>query len=194
MGVYVTNFSLGFEWGTAQVLGGCGRAVFGIFLGAFLYQKRDAITARLGVCRGYWLPMLAIALSFMVPVFAGGGDWVYDLAVIVLVFPICIVAAIQTEARHGARVLALLGVASYPVYLFHLPVAHLLSKLLPAGADVRFAPFSGMVLLALLVVFAVVADRIYDRPVREWLRTRLVGGRRQGVVAKVTPDSELSTL
>jgi peptidoglycan/LPS O-acetylase OafA/YrhL len=169
---YIGNLSLGFEWGTVSIVGGCGRAIFGIFFGAYLYQKREMLTAWLGASGGYGLPMLAIALALMVPAF-GAGDWIYDVAVVACVFPVCILAAAQTEVRHGVRVLSLLGLASYPVYLFHLPVAHVLSKVMP-GVDERFAPFSGIALIALLVAFAVVAERVYDRPFRAWLRARLV--------------------
>ena len=188
---YTGNLSLGVEWGAASVIGGCGRAVFGIFLGAYLYQKREALSARLGVSRGYWLPMLAIALAFMVPAFAGGA-WIYDLAVVVLVFPLCILAAAQKEVRHGARVLSLLGVASYPVYLFHLPVAHVLAKLVPGGAA-QYAPFSGFALIAMLIVFSVVAERIYDRPLRAWLRARLVDGGRTAPAAATAATGAPST-
>jgi peptidoglycan/LPS O-acetylase OafA/YrhL len=154
------------------VIGGCGRAIFGIFLGAYLYLKREALTARLGVCGGYGLPMFAIALALLVPEFAHG-TWIYDLVVVAFVFPVCILAAAQKEARYGARVLSLLGVASYPVYLFHLPVAHVLAKVVPGGAA-RLAPFSGIALIVLLIMFSVIAERIYDRPFRAWLRARLV--------------------
>jgi peptidoglycan/LPS O-acetylase OafA/YrhL len=59
------------------------------------------------------------------------------------------------------------------VYLFHLPVAHVLAKVVPGGAA-RFAPFSGIALIALLIVFSVIAERVYDRPFRAWLRAGLV--------------------
>ena len=172
---YTGNLSLGFEWGTASIIGGCGRAIFGIFFGAYLHQRRERLTAWIGASSGYWLPMLAIALALMVPAF-GSGDWIYDVAVVVCVFPVCILAAAQSEVRRGVRILSLLGVASYPVYLFHLPVAHVLSKVAP-GMDVRFAPFSGIALVALLIAFAVIAERVYDRPfralLRAWLATRI---------------------
>jgi peptidoglycan/LPS O-acetylase OafA/YrhL len=59
----------------------------------------------------------------------------------------------------------MLGSASYPIYVLHEPVGAILTYL-SKGLVTKFAPFSGIVLVFILISISVWAERYYDIPVR----------------------------
>jgi peptidoglycan/LPS O-acetylase OafA/YrhL len=103
----------------------------------------------------------------------GHRDWVIDIILVLIVFPLCIFSAAHGTVRHGAKLLSVLGAASYPVYLFHLPAARLFKHAMHHLED-RYVPMSGLVLAALIIAVAVIGERVYDLPVRRWLKSRYI--------------------
>ena len=97
-----------------------------------------------------------------------------DLICVVFVFPATILVASRADVGNSYRWLAILGTASYPLYLLHKPVADLCGYLLHGYAS-RFAPWGGMVLLAGLVAGAYWIDRQWDLPLRRALTARWGG-------------------
>jgi peptidoglycan/LPS O-acetylase OafA/YrhL len=68
--------------------------------------------------------------------------------------------------------MVLLGIASYPIYLLHMPISRFLDVL--AGATLaRFAPFSGIFVVGFVFVAAVVVAQKLDTPIRRYLTTRV---------------------
>jgi peptidoglycan/LPS O-acetylase OafA/YrhL len=112
-----------------------------------------------------FLPLLVVLVA---PRFFGG---VYDALAVLVVFPV--VLAVAADAPPRARLDAIwrwLGALSYPLYVLHYPFIVVLSNLahqkhvtgvaldLAAGGTVVF-----------VIVFASLALRLYDMPVRRFL-------------------------
>ena len=168
------NLDIGFTWGWISLTGGFSRSVFEFTLGIVLYrlwqrtsETRPSRWALIGI---------AIPCSAMLIPSLGHWDWTVDLACIGFVFPAAILAASRTDVGRSCRWLAILGTASYPLYLLHKPVGDLVGYVLHGYAS-RLAPWSGMVLLSGLVAGAFWIERNWDLPLRRKL-TALLGGAR----------------
>lgn len=135
------------------------------------------------------MPVLALAmLPLLVPDLPFGDGWV-DVLAVGLVFPAAIV--LGASAPPTARLLPvfmLLGAASYPVYVLHVPALKLLERALGAqgaagGPLDALHVFAGIVFVVAPVACALALDRRYDRPLRGVLTGWLRGKRRFRPVA-----------
>jgi peptidoglycan/LPS O-acetylase OafA/YrhL len=96
---------------------------------------------------------------------------------VALVFPLSILFASQPSRTRFEGLLLILGSASYPIYVFHRPVAALITRV--AGAPVnRYAPLSGVLLVIFLILFSVWLERRVDIPVRRRLTDRFLAASR----------------
>lgn len=143
-------------WGWPTLWGGPPRAVFSFFLGVLIHRLR--------IPRPTFPPVLvlaAAALLFYAPP---------PLAVL-LGFPLVLIAATPPEAR-TSRVMAAMGALSYPLYVIHYPLLHWVGWLL-AG---RLPEWAGVpVSVALVLLCAILALKLWDEPVRRWLSRRPAG-------------------
>ncbi len=100
----------------------------------------------------------------------------FDLFAITFVFPLLLLLGASVEpgpAWHSTC--KVLGQLSYPVYVLHVPAAEGLRYVMPSliahGLRLR-APWSGLLLLALVCLASLGLERWYDLPLRKWLRRR----------------------
>ncbi|WP_332854340.1 acyltransferase family protein [Duganella sp. S19_KUP01_CR8] len=159
------SFDLGFSWSAESWVVGSARSVFGIFAGLWLHRHGAALAARWRVSP--WLALGAVALMLGAPDL-GGLNGVVDLLALALVFPACVLVAARGQGGRGATVLAMLGAASYPMYVLHQPLAQVLSHPLAHLPK----PFGGLVFLALLLGVSAFIELRVDTPVRRWLSGR----------------------
>lgn len=93
-----------------------------------------------------------------------GTRWIFTIGLVVLGIGF-------TDKLRGPKWLAtmgtLLGDASYPLYLIHMPFYFVLPRL-------TNMPMSAATLLALTVVLAVLLDRFYDQPVKRFFSRKRV--------------------
>ncbi len=159
------NANLGSDWAT--ITGGLSRVTFSFFLGCLLYRLKPS-----RMIRSHWAWLLPVAT---IPLLClGSEELVMDLLCIFILFPILIGAGAMFETP-GHRLPSMLGDTSYGLYVVHVPAILLVYKafsFLKSDAN-RFAPATGLMLLFALLVFVVLADRWYDRPVRRYLKRRL---------------------
>jgi len=157
------------EWATPFRMG------FSFFAGVLMRRRFD------GVRREAPLTALACVIVVIAALTAHPPEAVrpvYELGLALIGFPLLILVASRVEAtgRLGAA-FHTLGLMSYAVYTLHLPVGLLIYQVLRRRniIDVWYsAPWSGFVYLAFIAAFAVLADRLYDQPVRRWLTARLL--------------------
>jgi peptidoglycan/LPS O-acetylase OafA/YrhL len=163
----------GYVWSSLGV--GYARVGFSFFAGLLIYRHRERLPALVSP----WVALVASAAILCCPTPA---EWrsKYDLVCILLLFPLLVVSAARREPVRGARLCAVLGVISYPLYAIHQPLQRLIADMFAAGGvDVaRWAPDAGLLLAPLLAATAWLVARHYDQPIRDWL-TRLFapGGR-----------------
>ena len=143
------------------------------------------LLSRLG-CRvrlrgGFWWCSLALVVLTAVPRLGGGGaPWLnglFDAAAILVVFPL-IVAAGAGSSVDGSRstaVCRIIGELSYPLYLTHYPYAMLHKQWIAnhPGAPASTHAFVSLCVFAMALMTAYATSRLYDQPVRRWLRSRL---------------------
>jgi peptidoglycan/LPS O-acetylase OafA/YrhL len=173
------TIDFGFTWDS--FLAGFPRVTFGFFAGVLVHRVWTARGARIIVSGGVaslggWLlagTMLAAMLAPVQP------HWraIHEVAVAALLFPALVyAAACLAPSGITMRVFAALGAASYGVYVMHMPAARAFNHLLMlVDLDAHIlAPWAGLAFAGLLVAGCLALDRMFDRPVREWLTARLV--------------------
>ncbi|MCR5876458.1 acyltransferase [Phenylobacterium sp. J426] len=176
LAVHYQTLSLGWDWTTFAA--GFVRVSFSFPLGVLLYRKLRYMPA-LGI--GAWVPLaLAVALLCL-----DAGRWqvAYEIVCAIVLLPLLVVVAARTTPRlAAARLFAFLGVTSYAVYVLHVPALTICQQALaeigvrPAEAGPAFAA----AFVVVLVGGCWLADRVYDVPVRGWLRRRWAGGAARG--------------
>jgi peptidoglycan/LPS O-acetylase OafA/YrhL len=161
--------NLGYDVATAPA--GAARVCFGFLLGVVLFRllgdaewigrlRSDRMGAAiLGILL---LAVLAMPQAASVSAYAA-----WDIAAILVLLPALVVAGIAQG--QGGRFGDLLGELSYPVYVLHFPVVVLASGL--RQTVLHNVPVLAIAATAALtaVVGALLASRLYDRPVRKWL-------------------------
>jgi peptidoglycan/LPS O-acetylase OafA/YrhL len=166
------TLNVGFTWGAATILSGFSRAAFGIFAGLLLFRLRGQFLNRFGGMVSPWAACILICFVLISPSIYRF-DAVIDWLAVAFVFPVAILFASQTSSTRFEGLLVMLGSASYPIYVFHRPIAALITR--SAGEPVtRCAPFSGVILVIFLITFSVWLERHVDVPVRRRLASRYV--------------------
>ena len=104
------QLSQGFTW--SNWWGGAVRVTFSFTLGVVLYRIRPVLTWRLPV------PLIAfVTLAVLVMPLLGRWNGLYDILCVVVLFPILLVAGINSHAPRLTRLSLILGEASYPAYI-----------------------------------------------------------------------------
>lgn len=168
------TIGIGQLWGGLSLAGGMARAVFGMSMGVLLFRHYRSVPKWM-TGEGALLPLAIIMVLVWTPSI-GKEDWLLQLFTVLIVFPWCVIRAAGGDQSKSNRYLQALGALSYPIYVLHLPVAHFLDVLSFHRLG-QYAPFSGMVILVAVVLVALVADRKFDRPVRDWLSAKWFGRR-----------------
>lgn len=165
LAIYHGGLDLGYSWSGRSIAGGLLRASFGTFLGVLLHRLYQRRSPRPSQGFNPWFSVAAAIAALMLPQVTGF-DLTIDLLTVFVVFPACVYAG--ACARSDPRpfgMLSLLGIASYPMYLLHMPLSIMLSGLL-VSPRMPPAPIAGIALLLLLLGTSLAVDRFYDRPTR----------------------------
>src|SRR5262249_43358076 len=111
-------------WELASVIGGLPRVLFSFCVGVALHHFRPAPKIRTGGA-------IAMAAIVVVGCFRGVTNWIYDLPMVLIIFPLTLYLATtwQPEGK-TASVFRALGELSYPLYALHLPVIYVVNRAL----------------------------------------------------------------
>ena len=161
---------MGFVWDS--VLFGVPRVLFSFFLGVWLMRRRIAILKKGESWYGAAVPALIVLLIVDPLRFRP----IYDLTLPLVVFPTILIVSSAIRLDGTTRRLSLLlGDASYAIYVFHFPlltIAALIAKRI--RPDFQLSDWSVTLCLVSLILFCLALDRLYDRPIRRLLTTRLL--------------------
>ena len=172
------------EWNSYSVIGGFVFDAEHVYIGyvRLLYPfLMGLLLCRLGwkirVQGGFWVTSLIILIMLSVPTLGGVNkivDGMYQLVVILLGFPLVLAigAGSSLKGKKSSRICKFLGDISYPLYITHYPLIYLHTSWAQRCPD---APFGTHVMVAVstLVIalfIAWAALKLYDEPVREWLK------------------------
>ncbi len=171
------NLDIGYSWGYESVLAGFARSIFGIFTGLFLFRHKMQIE-RYSKDKSSlaWLAIVGITIILTSPS-VGGFDGLIDVLAVLFLIPFFVLCATQGKTTKLQNICLMLGSASYPIYVLHMPVGELLQFLF--GSHVAtFASFSGILLVLLLISTSLWVEKFYDIPLRRWISNRLFTTRR----------------
>ena len=126
---------------------------------------------------GFWWCALAIVVLLSIPCIGGKQgvpDGIFQAVCILILFPLIVLtgAGSRTTDAFSTRVCRWLGEISYPIYITHYPLMYMQMNWV---AEHQEAPHWQHIVVAAGIVFlSIVLARglykIYDLPVREWLK------------------------
>jgi peptidoglycan/LPS O-acetylase OafA/YrhL len=147
---------------------GFGRVVFPFFLGIFLFRWQLAHNQF-----RFSLPVVILSVLLVGTLICPSGPlkWIYESAIVVFLFPAIVILGARTEPTPAVEAACLfLGKLSYPLYILHYPFIRLfshLARVLAIRSDQIWILVSVEMICA--VVFAIIAMKVFDEPVRAWL-------------------------
>jgi peptidoglycan/LPS O-acetylase OafA/YrhL len=181
--------SMDFGWTQRSFPFGSFRVAYSYFLGVIIYRKYAA--------RGFpqlsrhsqpaaWA-LLALLAALLLSVPAAPVQAYFDFVCVAVVLPAIVYAALHFEpVGYTRNICKFLGVISYPVYAIHWPLEILINgefkKLTGVSLD-NYAPYSGIVFIALLMLLCWALNSLYDVKIREFVlaktgsKPRRVSGR-----------------
>ena len=122
----------------------------------------------------YVLCSIALIILFMLPTFKFNGF--YEAACIIIAFPLIVAAGAggQIQGR-WAKLCKFSGDISYPIYILHYPFIYIYTSWIyvkkPLPAQITLVA-GGLLLLFVLLAWA--ALKLYDEPVRAWLKKKFL--------------------
>ncbi len=126
---------------------------------------------------GFWWCALLLVVIFSIPCIGGKPgvpDGLYQAFCILALFPLIVLtgAGSVTTDRFSTRVCKFLGELSYPLYITHYPLMYMQMDWAKAHADaplwMHISVNLGVVFLSVILAYGLY--KVYDLPVREWLK------------------------
>ena len=126
---------------------------------------------------GFWWCSLALVIIMAMPCIGGKQgipDGIFQAVCILAVFPLIVLAGAGSVTTHrwSTMVCKWLGDISYPVYITHYPLIYMqlawVEKHSDAPLYMHIAVAVGVFFLSVLIAWALL--KVYDEPVREWLK------------------------
>ena len=165
--IYVHSHTInaGWDWDTVFTIG-ISRVIFSYTCGMLLF--------RIGSIRGYRVKVPAamlLLLTFGVLVLPTPHQAMAALLMIVVLVPAIVYAGALNEPEMiSSWSFGPLGAASYAIYVLHAPFVIYFQWVWPTASF--HTPWSGLLMLATLVLLSLFIDRFFDVPVRKALRGR----------------------
>lgn len=175
-------------WSTTpdQLQVGATRLLYPFFSGLFLSRMNWVIKVR----GGFWWCSLLIVILLCMPWMGIGteGDsrWtngLYEAFVILICFPLIVSIGAGSSVKGGKSqaINKFLGDISFPLYITHYPLIYMQMSWVDKHRDAPLSQhiFVAACILLLAIGFAYAAFRLYDMPVREWLKSKLFDVRKK---------------
>jgi peptidoglycan/LPS O-acetylase OafA/YrhL len=164
------SIDFGSDWTT--VWRGPARMAFSFTMGLWLYRVRErAPKLRLGWVALSAILVLAFALP-LVPQSIPHGNGLYEAAVVMALFPAVILCGAHSQiGRTEMALCKFAGRISYPIYILHFPILLIYMNFMTfrkPPALVADLAAAGAFVLAVAVAW--LALKLYDEPVRRWLK------------------------
>jgi len=168
-------------WSTTpdQLLVGLTRLLYPFFSGLLVSRMGKLIKVK----GGFWWCSLMIVVLFCMPWMGLGteGDarWtngLYEAFCIIICFPLIVAIGAGSSVRGGKSeaINRFLGDISYPLYITHFPLIYMLMSWTDSHKDAALGThiFVSVCVFILAILIAYGAYKLYDLPVREWLKKK----------------------
>lgn len=142
--------------------------------------KENPSGSQLGIRGGFWWASLLLVVLFAVPQIGGKScvaDGLYQVFAIVVMFPVIVLigAGSKTTDKRSAKWCETLGNLSYPLYITHFPLMYMQMAWVSSHKDSpvwhHVVLNLGILLVAIGIAWAFL--KLYDEPVRAWLKKKL---------------------
>ena len=142
--------------------------------------KENPSGSPLGIRGGFWWASLQLVVLFAVPQIGGKScvaDGLYQVFAIVVMFPVIVLigAGSKTTDKRSAKWCETLGNLSYPLYITHFPLMYMQMAWVSSHKDSpvwhHVVLNLGILLVAIGIAWAFL--KLYDEPVRAWLKKKL---------------------
>lgn len=157
---------------------GFTRVLYPFFGGVLLCRIGKLIRIK----NAFWWCSVLIIIVFCIPRIGGEQHlWmngIYDAACVIIIFPlvVSIGAGGVLHTARSTRICKFLGDISYPLYITHYPLIYIytawvVNNKIPLGAKGLLV---GLLLVIVSVIMAYGCLKLYDEPVREWLKKKVL--------------------
>ena len=161
------------------------RLSFPFLAGLLIARCRKFITVK----GGFWLCALLLVIVQGIPRIGGANPenfWqngLYETLVILLLFPAIVAmgAGSRLEGRKSQKFCKFLGDISFPIYITHYPLIYMQMSWAATHEDAPLSThiFVSVSLFLLAIGLSYALLKMYDEPVREWLKEKwLKGGKK----------------
>lgn len=170
-GTAIWRGNLGTGWGYDTFWIAVTRMMFPFFAGLLLFRTGK----RLHIAAAFPLCSLAMIILFFLPHARYNG--LLEAAIIILAFPMLVAAGAGGKiSGRWAKLCKFSGDISYPIYITHYPFIYIYTMWIyqekPAPAQVIPVAIG---LFVFFMVLAYAALKLYDEPVRAWLKKKYPG-------------------
>lgn len=146
------------------------RMLFPFFAGLLLFRTGKMVR----IPMAYPLCSLLLICIFFLPAFAYNG--LFEAGCIILVFPLVVAAGAGGQiSGRWAKLCHFSGAISYPLYIIHYPFIYIFAKWMevkqPTGTQMVVV---GCGLFVFFILLAWASLKLYDEPVRNWLKRRFL--------------------
>jgi peptidoglycan/LPS O-acetylase OafA/YrhL len=168
----------GWSLNAEQLYIGFTRVLFPFFGGVLLCRIGKLIHIK----NAFWWSSLLIIIMLSIPrigdehhVWMNG---IYESVCLIIVFPliVSIGAGGELHSARSEKICNFFGEISYPLYITHYPLIYLftawvVNNKVPLGIN---GLLMGLLVVITSLVIAYLSLRFYDKPVREWLRNKVL--------------------
>lgn len=167
----------GWSFSLDQIVIALTRVLFPFFAGLLLSRMGKVIKVRGGF---WWCTLLIIAMLAMPRIGSGEWSWLnglYEAVCIIVLFPIVLAVGAGSKMTNvrSKKICTVLGELSYPLYITHYTYFYLMRGWLSTHQNVPLAQHImvnvGLFFMAIMTAYA--SYKLYDVPVRDWLRRKL---------------------
>lgn len=167
----------GWSLNALQLHIGFARLLYPFFAGVLLCRvgKLIHIKNAFAVCS------LMIAIILAIPRIGGSEHlWMnglYESLCIIILFPLIVAigAGGNITGKFSLKVCKFFGNISYPLYITHYPLIYLYTGWVAKNkVPMNYGIWFGVLLFVVSIIIAYASLKLYDEPVREWLRKRFL--------------------
>ena len=191
LNIDVTGFLEERNWASYTVVGGWSttpdqlqvgltRLLYPFFCGLLISRMGKLIKVR----GGFWWCSLMIIVLFCMPWMGLGTEGearltngLYEAFCILVCFPLIVAmgAGSSVTGSKSSAINKFLGEISYPIYITHYPLIYMQMSWADSHKDAPLGThiFVAVCIFVLAILVAYVAYKLYDLPVREWLKHKL---------------------
>ncbi len=159
---------------------GLTRLLYPFFCGLLISRTGELIKVK----GGFWWCSLMVAVLLCMPWMGieetGDGRWtngLYEAVCILVLFPLIVMIGAGSSVKGGksAAINKFLGDISYPIYITHFPLIYMQMAWADRHQDAPLGThiFVGVSIFLLSIIVAYASYKLYDLPVRDWLRKKL---------------------